>query len=201
MVPRALFEQLGGFDAQFSPAYYEDTDLAFKIRHAGHKVIYQPHARIIHHEGLTSGRSLESGVKSYQAVNRTKFRQRWGGRLDSHPKPPPPGSDLNEFTREAELASRGRVLVIDHRAPSPDRDCGSLRMSEMIRAVRGRGHHVTFIPDDLSPSAGYLESLQDLGVEVIHVLPTTARSHNTWPHGRQFNLAIMFTAEHPPPVT
>ncbi|HKI21109.1 MAG TPA: glycosyltransferase family 2 protein, partial [Isosphaeraceae bacterium] len=55
MVPRDLFHELGGFDRSYSPAYYEDTDLAFKIRHAGHKVIYQPMARIIHHEGLTSG--------------------------------------------------------------------------------------------------------------------------------------------------
>ena len=27
MVPRALFEELGGFDEEFAPGYYEDTDL------------------------------------------------------------------------------------------------------------------------------------------------------------------------------
>jgi len=145
MVTRSLFWELGGFDSQFTPAYYEDTDLAFKIRHAGHKVIYQPHARIIHHEGLTSGTSLESGVKSYQRVNQTKFRRRWSERLELHPPPPPPGLDPNDYIRNLEVASRSQVLVIDHRLPSPDRDGGSLRMMEMIRAVRRRGHHVTFV--------------------------------------------------------
>ena len=42
MVPKALFESLGGFDSRYAPGYYEDTDLAFKVRRAGYKVFYQP---------------------------------------------------------------------------------------------------------------------------------------------------------------
>ena len=61
MVPRVLFERFGGFDRQYTPAYYEDTDLAFKIRDAGHKVIYQPLSKVVHHEGLTHGRTAQSG--------------------------------------------------------------------------------------------------------------------------------------------
>jgi GT2 family glycosyltransferase/glycosyltransferase involved in cell wall biosynthesis len=191
MVPHALFWQLGGFDSEFAPAYYEDTDLAFKIRHAGHKVIYQPHAKIVHHEGLTSGTNLESGVKSYQVVNRSKFQRRWGGRLKDHAPPPPPDSDLNDYTRKIEVASRGQILVIDHRLPTPDRDGGSLRMMEMIRVLLRSGHHVTFIPDNLAVLPDYLESLQSIGVEVIqrpyHVsVPDYLRQH-----GHEFNLAII----------
>ena len=44
----------------------------------------------------------------------------------------------------------GQVLVIDHRIPTPDRDCGSLRMMEIIRAIKHSGHHVTFIPDNMA---------------------------------------------------
>ncbi len=76
MVPRSLFEEFGGFDTKFTPAYYENSDLALKIRHAGHKAIYHPHARIIHREGLASGTGLDSGVKSYQNANQTRFRRR-----------------------------------------------------------------------------------------------------------------------------
>ena len=39
MVPRALFEQLGGFDTRYAPAYYEDTDLAFRVRERGLKAL------------------------------------------------------------------------------------------------------------------------------------------------------------------
>src|SRR5271157_4616713 len=113
MVRRALFQHLGGFDTEFKPAYYEDTDLAFKIRHAGQKVIYQPLARIVHHEGLTSGRSVRSGVKSHQLVNQAKFRRRWGERLAAHPRPSDaPMRIVHPHGEEAK--SRGQVLVIDH---------------------------------------------------------------------------------------
>ena len=191
MVPRSLFWELGGFDSEFTPAYYEDTDLAFKIRHAGHKVIYQPRARIIHHEGLTSGTDLNSGVKSYQRVNQTKFRQRWSGRLDFHAPPPPPGSDLNVYVRNVDAASQSRILVIDHRLPFPDRDCGSLRMMELIRAIRCRGHHVTFIPDDLVAWPGYLEELQFIGVEVIHRPYYSSVAEYLKQNGPEFDLAIV----------
>src|SRR5690606_31038475 len=49
-IPRALFLQLGGFDTRYAPAYYEDTDLAFAVRGAGRRVVYQPAARVVHDE-------------------------------------------------------------------------------------------------------------------------------------------------------
>jgi GT2 family glycosyltransferase/glycosyltransferase involved in cell wall biosynthesis len=191
MVPRALFEELGGFDPHFTPAYYEDTDLAFKIRHAGHKVIYQPLARIIHHEGLTSGTSPESGVTSFQRVNQVKFRERWKDRLDAHHPEPPEGVDLNQYTRSVEIESRRRVLVIDARILTPDRDCGSLRMREVMRALRRRGQHVTFIPDNMLSSSPYLEDLQHLGVEVIHHPFYRSVATYLHEHGREFGLVII----------
>src|SRR3546814_12703740 len=41
-IPRTLFGQVGGFDARYAPAYYEDTDLAFAVRAAGKPVLYPP---------------------------------------------------------------------------------------------------------------------------------------------------------------
>ena len=195
MVPAALFRKLGGFDPLFAPAYYEDVDLAFKIREAGYKVIYQPLARIIHHEGLTSGTSLDSGVKAYQRVNQTKFRQRWSRRLDSHTPEPPEGADRNVYTRNAELASRDRVLVLDARLIMPDRDCGSLRMMELIRAIIHRGHHVTFVPNHMEVFSPYLENLQAIGVEVIHPPLYTSIPAYLKDHGSEFKLAIVSRAD------
>ena len=51
MVRRSLFEQLGGFDEGFAPAYYEDADLAFRIRAQGQRVVYEPRSVVVHHEG------------------------------------------------------------------------------------------------------------------------------------------------------
>ena len=88
MLPRALFLSLGGFDERYRPAYYEDVDLAFKVREAGLKVIYEPAAEVIHHEGLTSGTDTSKGIKSHQLVNQVVFRERWRERLERHPRTP-----------------------------------------------------------------------------------------------------------------
>jgi len=194
MVPSDLFQELGGFDSHYAPAYYDDTDLAFKIRERGRKIVYQPQARIIHHEGLTSGTSLDSGVKAYQRLNQTKFRQRWGERLDSHPPAPPQDADRNAYTRNVYVTSRARVLVIDARMIMPDRDSGSLRMMGILRAVRRRGYHVTFMPDDMIARSPYLEDLQSIGIEVIHQPCFRSVAHYLTEHGREFDVVIVSRA-------
>jgi glycosyltransferase involved in cell wall biosynthesis len=155
------------------------------------KVIYQPHAAIVHCEGLTSGTNLESGVKSHQVVSQTNFRRRWGGGLVDHAPAPPPDSDLNVYTRKIEVASRGRILVIDHRLPTPDRDGGSVRMMEMLRALARSGHRVTFIPDNLAAMPDYLERLQSIEIEVIHRPYYVSAEEYLREHGHEFNLAII----------
>jgi GT2 family glycosyltransferase len=45
---RALWDRLGGFDEDFSPVYYEDTDLCVRCRRLGLKVLYWPLLRLIH---------------------------------------------------------------------------------------------------------------------------------------------------------
>ena len=86
LIPRSIWDALGGFDELYSPAYYEDTDLAFRIRAAGYKVFYQPKSQVIHFEGTSSGTDIGSGIKQYQQVNQGKFYNRWKGVLASHGK-------------------------------------------------------------------------------------------------------------------
>jgi GT2 family glycosyltransferase len=85
---RSLFEELGGFDTYYCPAYYEDTDYCFKLCEKGYRVYYQPESAIVHFEGATSGTDLSSGVKRYQNVNRLKFVERWNCVLKRQPPPP-----------------------------------------------------------------------------------------------------------------
>lgn len=55
MLPRDVFNQVGGFDERFRVAY-GDVDLCLRIREAGYRVLYTPFARLIHHEGASRGR-------------------------------------------------------------------------------------------------------------------------------------------------
>src|SRR5690606_25726546 len=86
-VPRALFSQLGQFDARYAPAYYEDTDLAFAVRAAGFDTLYQPAARVVHMEGTTAGNDTGSGVKAYQVRNQAVFADKWQVQLSGQCRP------------------------------------------------------------------------------------------------------------------
>jgi len=86
VIRKMLFEQLGRFDDRYRPAYYEDADLAMRVREAGLRVLYQPRSLVVHFEGITSGTSEAAGTKSYQVRNREIFQRRWQHVLErDHP--------------------------------------------------------------------------------------------------------------------
>jgi len=157
-----LFEELGGFDERYAPAYYEDADLAFKVAQHGRKVLYQPLSMVIHHEGVTSGTDISAGTKRYQDLNRATFTAAWEQVL----KEKPVNGDLRTY--EAPKNGQKRILVIDHHLPLIDRDSGSLRMFRILTILRQLGHRVTFIPDNLADIPPYGDELRKRGVEVIH---------------------------------
>jgi len=53
-VRREVFEELGGFDEAYQIGY-GDIDLCLRALDAGYRVIYNPFARLLHHEGATRG--------------------------------------------------------------------------------------------------------------------------------------------------
>lgn len=51
---RELWNRLGGFDEDFGPAYYEDTDLCVRCRLLGQKVYYWPRLTALHRENVST---------------------------------------------------------------------------------------------------------------------------------------------------
>lgn len=163
MVRADLFADLGGYDARYTPMYYEDTDLCFEVRRRGLRVMYEPEAVVVHREGGTAGIDPELGHKRHQERNRVTFASKWSDVLHSeHPRP----RDGNHRGAADRLAT-GHVLMIDSQVPMWDRDSGSLRMMGMIRSVQKLGFQVTFVPDNFLPAEPYTRQLQRIGVEVL----------------------------------
>ena len=107
-ISKQLFEKLGGFDDRYRPAYYEDADLAMRVRESGGTVLYQPQSLVVHFEGVTAGISESGGVKAYQARNRDVFLQRWRERL---------ASDHASWGTPLDLAVLGahrKLLIFEH---------------------------------------------------------------------------------------
>jgi GT2 family glycosyltransferase/glycosyltransferase involved in cell wall biosynthesis len=185
MIPKSLFTSVGGFDSRYAPAYYEDTDLAFKVRKAGYQVLYQPLSEVIHYEGATGGTDLTTGTKKHQDINRSTFAETWANELMAKPA----NGDV-AFLRQPP-PDRKNILVIDHHVPMPDRDSGSLRMFQILRILRQLGHRVTFIPDNLTNTPPYTGELQRRGIEVVyHPYVKKVRDYLT-AHGSSFDVVVL----------
>jgi GT2 family glycosyltransferase/2-polyprenyl-3-methyl-5-hydroxy-6-metoxy-1,4-benzoquinol methylase len=187
MVPKALFDELGGFDKHYAPAYCEDSDLALKIRDKGYRVIYQPLSTVIHFEGVTSGTDTSQGVKAYQIENTRKLFERWRDRLNAHQAP---GTNVDDA--KDRRATR-RVLVLDHCTPMPDKDAGSVTVFNLLLLLREMDFQVTFIPEDnFLYMPGYTTALQRAGIEVLYAPYCTGVSRHLKEAGNRYDLALLF---------
>ena len=162
-VPTDLWHSLGGFDEAYVPAYCEDSDLAFRIRDAGHEVWMQPLSRVIHYEGKTSGTDLGSGAKAYQVINQERLKDRWALVLADHR----PNGVAPEFERERKVSKR--VLVIDATAPTPDQDAGSVTTVKVMEVFQALDYKVTYVPlDNWLYQPRYIDPLQRRGIECVY---------------------------------
>ena len=190
VVPRELFHQLGGFDTRYAPAYYEDTDLAFGVRKAGRKVYFQPLAVVVHHEGVSSGTSLESGVKAHQVINQVRFRTKWQDALALHFE-----GDIRNVERAKSRCHPKRALVVDARVLAPDQDSGSVRMLNLLLILQELGFHVTFVPGNLQRVSPYTERMQDLGIECFHNPYFPGVDEFFEKRGPEFDVVVLSRAE------
>lgn len=160
MIEAALFRDVHGFDQLYSPAYCEDMDLAFAVRAAGRRVIYQPESLVVHFEGISSGLDPFAGIKRYQRINRTAFTNKWRAALQQQPAPGTP----------VEIAihhGRPHILIVDALTPDAARDSGSLRMLNIMRLLRELGWRVSFMADNRMAAREEIVQLGRVGVHVL----------------------------------
>ncbi len=184
-VPRALFERIGAFDTRYAPAYFEDTDLAFAVRDAGLRTVYQPASRVVHLEGITAGTSVQQGVKAYQVRNRHTFADKWRDALQAQ-WPLGTIADIAVHPR-----GTPRVLVIDSETPRPDRDSASLRLVNLMRLLLEEGAQVTFVPADLNHAGAETQRLQQLGVEAWYAPFFGTPAAWLREHGERFDTVVV----------
>src|SRR5688572_19487592 len=184
-IRRSLFLQIGGFDKRYAPAYYEDTDLAFAVRAAGHRVYYQPDATIVHFEGQTSGTDPSTGVKRHQATNRVLFREKWREDLSGH------RNNGVHPELERDRRARRRILFVDARMLTPDQDSGSMRTLAMLELMVAGESKVTFVADNLEHRQPYVRQLQQLGVEVEFAPYIRSVGDLLRTRGREFDIVVL----------
>src|SRR5690606_31304620 len=165
--------------------YYEDTDLAFRVRAAGKQLYYQPLATVVHFEGVSSGTDTGGGIKRYQVVNQEKFFERWRETLATHR----PNGMLPTLEKEREV--RKRVLVLDARILMPDHDSGSLRMFCLLKVFQNLGYKVSFMPQSLQYHERYTPLLQAVGIECLYYPYVPTLEEHLRFHGHLYDLVLL----------
>lgn len=164
MIRKEIWENLGGFDVSFAPAYYEDTDLAFSVRKMGYKVLMQPQSVVVHFEGVSNGTDVSSGLKKYQIQNQRKFYQKWKDVLNREHF----ANGENVYLAKDRGQQKIQILVVDHYVPNFDRDAGGRCTFMYIKAFLKMGFKVTFIGDNFAKLQPYTDMLNQMGVEVLY---------------------------------
>ncbi len=161
-IDNSVWRNVSGFSEEFVPAYYEDTDLAFKIRDAGFQTLYCPTSVVVHFEGKSNGTSTKSGIKQYQDINSKKFRSKWFKEYKAH------GEEGDVPHLEVDRASNFKVLVLDADTPRRNSDAGSYAAFQEMKLMMELGCKLSFIPSNLAHMGTHTEYLQKLGVECIY---------------------------------
>jgi GT2 family glycosyltransferase len=76
MTRRQVFQQVGGFDADYRVAY-NDFDLCLKLRQRGYLITWTPYAELIHHEALSRGYDANTAMLERLKQERQAFIDRW----------------------------------------------------------------------------------------------------------------------------
>lgn len=165
LTPRQLFLDLGGFDEDFRPAYYEETDYCVRLWKSGKKVIYNPNVTVIHYEfgsSSNSGHSPEA-IALMEKNQKILAKKHADWFLNQYP------ADLKNLTLARTRSTNKRILYIDDRIPHPWLGSGYTRSHQILNAAINLGYNITLYPTDIRQAEDWKTTYSDIprSVEVM----------------------------------
>jgi O-antigen biosynthesis protein len=82
---RGDYIDLGGMDEFRFPVNFNDVDYCLKLRAAGKRIVFTPHARLLHLESASRGSDRQADRKARFARELTNLRAKWADVLTSDP--------------------------------------------------------------------------------------------------------------------
>jgi GT2 family glycosyltransferase len=128
-VRRECIERIGLMDEDF-PMAYEDVDWCLRCWQAGMRVVYQPHATLVHFESATRG--TEPGAR--ERASQRHFWAKWGEFLDVRPVHTEDGRLRVVYVTEGTGVGGGHRDIFEH-----------------LNRLRERGHEVALYSLDPAP--------------------------------------------------
>jgi GT2 family glycosyltransferase/glycosyltransferase involved in cell wall biosynthesis len=143
-------KDLGGFDEDFAPAYYEDADLCVRLHAAGWRIVYDP-AITVHHLEYGSAHNAETAkalMRRAQKIFRRKHR-------DFLLRQPAPGIVNHVFAARPPpldgCQPAARILFVEDTIPLRRLGSGFVRANDIVRAIAAAGHDISVFPVNGAP--------------------------------------------------
>lgn len=133
------FKELGGFDLDYAPAYYEESDFCIRLQKQGLRIVYVPGAEITHYEFASSG-GME-GAKKLQAKHRDVLCSKHADFLEAQF-----ANDVGNVLRARTHNNFPNILVIDDRVPYPSLGAGYPRCANLLSELSKMDLNVSFYP-------------------------------------------------------
>lgn len=133
-VPTPLWHMLGGFDPDYAPAYYEDSDFCVRVWQAGFRVVYEPRVLVEHLEwGSASNGEAEQRMRD----NRRRFLAKQHNWLAQQPSPRPVPLDGDRWHSPTDNPRKPRILMLENEVPHMARGGGLPRARLVLQALEG----------------------------------------------------------------
>lgn len=155
-------------DEDFAPAYFEETDFCFQLRHKQNKKIYfTPFSKVLHFNGVSynskeekNEESLNKKAKLFE-VNKEKFWNKWNKEIKAIE-----ATSVEDRVRE--IAGKKSIIFVTGEVPPHDKDSGSNRLKEIMLCFKRANYHVTLIVKNTYINQPYTEYYQRLGIQVYY---------------------------------
>lgn len=151
------FKVLGGFDLDYAPAYYEESDFCIRLQKKGLRIVYVPSSQITHYEFASCG-GMENAQKlqvSHREVLCTKHADYLAKQF------------TNDYSKVLHARTRNNfpnILIIDDRVPHPSLGSGYPRCSSMLFELSKMDLNISFYP---------LQFPEEQWDDVYNTLPNT----------------------------
>src|SRR2546422_4491037 len=127
LTKRELFLENGGFDEDYSPAYYEETDYCVRLWEQGKRVVYDPNVITFHYEFASSG--SQASAIDLQIEHQKIFAIKHKDWLQSQHAAAPENALA---ARRREKKGRRRILFLDDRVPHMTLGSGFPRSNRIL---------------------------------------------------------------------
>lgn len=161
------YGNLNLFDEQFTPAYFEETDLCFNLKYLQKKEIYYtPFSEVVHYNGISynsinTDESTNATKIALFESNLEKFKKKWNKELE----------EIKATTAEDRMQEKygnKSAVFFTKTIPEHDQSSGSNRLKELMTAFLELDYHVTLVCQNVCADNTYVTFYQKLGINVFY---------------------------------